>query len=329
MLLHYLSSFRRTVLVHGAGFMRTTAANANDKDELEWREWHIHDRCENEQDDEFLFNFFSSKDDSTLQTNALEIKSSVTMGSGATIGSSIRISIRDYETFQNSTGLSLCRGAYVLAQYLIDHPQTVCDKVGVVELGAGVGLCGLLAHLLGARRVVLTDGDTSVLENMRYNVKTNIATDTGATCSCIKSSSVSCHQLIWGRQNAEAFVKRHGKQSVILGSDILYMIPSLEPLWQTVDELLPAATAAADNQDSDSAVGGVFVYAQASMSHLSVEEVLNAAQKYGFVLEDKRDTYEGLFVFRRGPQSQRAQERCNKNERHIATSSKHLQWSNL
>lgn len=36
----------------------------------------------------------------------------------------------------------------------------------VLELGAGVGVAGLIAHKTGAAVVVMTDGDSSVLEHL-------------------------------------------------------------------------------------------------------------------------------------------------------------------
>eukprot|EP00953_Heterococcus_sp_UTEX-ZZ885_P019678 10986-Heterococcus_DN1.PRE.2 len=42
------------------------------------------------------------------------------------------------------------------------------------KLGAGLGLVGLVAHKLGAARVVLTDGDDSALQLMQANVAANV-----------------------------------------------------------------------------------------------------------------------------------------------------------
>ena len=45
----------------------------------------------------------------------------------------------------------------------------------VLELGAGLGECGILAYKLNlARRVIITDGDTDVLQQMRKNVDYNL-----------------------------------------------------------------------------------------------------------------------------------------------------------
>ena len=59
-----------------------------------------------------------------------------------------------------------------MKDYLLEHPTLLKDKY-IVELGAGVGLCGIVAHKLGAKRVLLTDGDKTVLKNLRYNVQRN------------------------------------------------------------------------------------------------------------------------------------------------------------
>ncbi|POM64969.1 Hypothetical protein PHPALM_19424 [Phytophthora palmivora] len=48
-------------------------------------------------------------------------------------------------------------GALVLCEFLEAHDQEVVQGRDVIELGAGCGLCGLVAATLGAKTVVLTD----------------------------------------------------------------------------------------------------------------------------------------------------------------------------
>jgi Predicted methyltransferase len=128
------------------------------------------------------------------------------------------IILRGASEITNSTGLGLWRGAEVLASFLASHPDMVRDKC-VLELGAGQGLCGLVAHHVGASKVLLTDGDTAVLKNLRYNVNLNTTTkESGRNndkCSSSSSSSssnnnnmVSCPQFIWGR-NTSDFLKTY------------------------------------------------------------------------------------------------------------------------
>ena len=58
-----------------------------------------------------------------------------------------------------------------LAVYLEQQPWLVQGKT-VLELGAGAGLPGLVAAILGARKVCLTDyPDTDLIENLASNVK--------------------------------------------------------------------------------------------------------------------------------------------------------------
>jgi predicted nicotinamide N-methyase len=52
------------------------------------------------------------------------------------------------------------------------NTNTIQQK-NVLELGAGLGLCGILAYYLQAANVVLTDVDTDALKFMRANVATN------------------------------------------------------------------------------------------------------------------------------------------------------------
>jgi len=125
---------------------------------------------------------------------------------------------------------------------------------------------------LKAAKVVLTDGDTDTLENLRRNVQSN----------CADTQTVLCRQLVWGR-NVESFVKNIGHFDTILGSDIIYVEEILEPLWQTVDQVLAA--------------NGSFLLAYARRN-VSIDLVLAEATKHGFVWETPKEA-EGVFVFTR------------------------------
>jgi hypothetical protein len=103
-----------------------------------------------------------------------------------------------YPMFLQSTGLTLWKSSKTLCSHLCSNSNIVRDK-SVIELGAGLGLAGIVAQKLGAQKVVLTDGDTDTLDNMRENVSTNIETHDGE-----ENDSIICKQLLWGR-NVEDF----------------------------------------------------------------------------------------------------------------------------
>ncbi|KAI1317744.1 hypothetical protein EDD11_007918 [Mortierella claussenii] len=58
------------------------------------------------------------------------------------------------------------------AEYLISHPELVAGK-SVVDIGCGVGFLGIACAFLGAKKVVLTDGNTEVLAMARQNIGYN------------------------------------------------------------------------------------------------------------------------------------------------------------
>lgn len=64
----------------------------------------------------------------------------------------------------------LWNGAKFIADYLEDEPGRVRGKA-VLELGAAAGLPSLVAGILGARKVVMTDfPDPELVENMQKNI---------------------------------------------------------------------------------------------------------------------------------------------------------------
>jgi predicted nicotinamide N-methyase len=137
-------------------------------------------------------------------------------------------------------------------------------------LGAGLGLCGILAHKLEADQVYLTDGDVETMENMRNNVFERNKCD---------PVTVSCPQLIWGE--SEQYPPR--PVETILAADIIYVTEILEPLWETVSSVL--------------APEGQFVLGYARRN-VPVDLVLEHATKHGFIWTCPADA-EGVFVFRR------------------------------
>jgi predicted nicotinamide N-methyase len=131
------------------------------------------------------------------------------------------------------------------------------------------GLPGIVAHrVLGAESVLVTDGDYDALNNLERNVSANRwQPEKGDERSTAHSNTISCLQLIWGRA-VGAFLEAHGKQDVVLAADCVYMVPSLKPLWATIDALLE------DN--------GIFVYAQTAASAVPLKDFSEMVEFYGF-----------------------------------------------
>ena len=130
----------------------------------------------------------------------------------------------EHERIFDSTGLTLWRASKLLCQFMCTNYTKIRNK-SVIELGSGLGLCGLLAYHLGARNVVMTDGDTDVLTEMRLNVDANLKSedvkkrDSSSSSSSSSSSPMSskpsqeilpCHQLRWGKEYTKKF-----KQEII------------------------------------------------------------------------------------------------------------------
>lgn len=198
------------------------------------------------------------------------------------------LELRGQSDYSNSTGVTVWLGSEIMSEYLQSYPTLVRQK-HVLELGAGLGLCGLIAHHLGARRVTLTDGDSEVLKRLRSNIQSNARKN---TCHII-----DCQQLIWGQQQT-AFAKTNGKYSVILASDCIYMTTSLNPFWQTVRSLL---------QDN-----GSLIYINLCASQAPTEQVLDVARKDGFVWSTFNYKSKPVYTFRLKPQT--TQRRFDNND---------------
>ena len=72
--------------------------------------------------------------------------------------------------------------AQVLSDFLLARPETVRGK-RVCELGAGLGLCSILAAKLGAASVLCTDGSEVAVENCHENVRHNLNAERSTCCA--------------------------------------------------------------------------------------------------------------------------------------------------
>eukprot|EP00747_Dinoflagellata_sp_TGD_P208753 gnl/TRDRNA2_/TRDRNA2_82198_c0_seq1.p1 gnl/TRDRNA2_/TRDRNA2_82198_c0~~gnl/TRDRNA2_/TRDRNA2_82198_c0_seq1.p1 ORF type:complete len:235 (-),score=28.15 gnl/TRDRNA2_/TRDRNA2_82198_c0_seq1:164-868(-) len=101
----------------------------------------------------------------------------------------------------------------------------------VLELGAGMGLPGLLAALHGAH-VVLTDGHLGAVKLLQEGVKSNR----------LETAAVEVRQLIWGSPVA-SWASGDQAFDLVIAADVIYYEQALNPLFETARAALhPGAT---------------------------------------------------------------------------------------
>ncbi|KAF0045727.1 hypothetical protein F2P81_002256 [Scophthalmus maximus] len=119
--------------------------------------------------------------------------------------------------------------AVVMCMYL-ELGEVELKGKAVIELGAGTGLVGIVAALLGAA-VTITDRQPA-LEFLSANVKANLPPDT--------RGSASVSELSWG-QGLDLYPA--GGFDLVLGADIVYLEDTFVPLLRTLEHLCSDATA--------------------------------------------------------------------------------------
>ncbi|NP_001290976.1 protein N-lysine methyltransferase METTL21A [Esox lucius] len=119
--------------------------------------------------------------------------------------------------------------AVVLCMYLELGQVELKGKVAI-ELGAGTGLVGIVAALLGAKKVTITDRKPA-LDFLAANVKENIPPD--------QLAAVEVSELIWG-QGLERYPE--GGFDIVLGADIVYLEDTFPSLLQTMNYLCSNST---------------------------------------------------------------------------------------
>jgi|EP00970_Alexandrium_tamarense_P020006 predicted nicotinamide N-methyase len=242
-----------------------------------WREHRVHAYEEEKGVDEqvFLFNLFEKGEDETLiyEYNMPECTKNRLKSS-----SNVTITLTGRSDMSTSTGLAVWGGAEVLCRYIAEQKESdmlISKGSRVLELGAGLGLCGLLlAQCFTPATVVLSDGDVDVLKRLVLNTQQN-------------ASPATVSQLVWG-QNLNIFKQQHGVFDVILATDCVYMTPSLFPLWKTIDHLLCRESSA------------VFIYVNVCASQVPMDKVLALASQFGFTwTQPTHSDFRDVFMFRR------------------------------
>lgn len=139
------------------------------------------------------------------------------------------------------TGDSLWHGSLELVKYLLQNPELVRDR-NVLELGAGLGLVGIVSAALGATSVTITDLECQqslIQQNVQLNESlwslpcssssssNNIIGDTVSSIPEYNNKVITrVHRF--GEFNAE-WETGKGKYDIILASDIGYDVELHEP----------------------------------------------------------------------------------------------------
>lgn len=135
--------------------------------------------------------------------------------------------VRIGQEYSGDEGVVVWDAALVLAKYLERHQRRLkLDGAKVVELGAGTGVVGIAASVLGAN-VTITDLQR-VVPLMKKNIETNNEVIFG---------SVKAQTLVWGdKEQLQGII--NPQPHLILVSDCVYYEASLVPLVETLKTLL-------------------------------------------------------------------------------------------
>lgn len=130
------------------------------------------------------------------------------------------IELQITENLDGSLGGYFWPSARILAMYLLHNSHLFLGKA-VLELGAGLGVPGLLLGLLGAKSVLLTDNSKSIILNLTHNIAAN---------NCINCSA---EILSW-----EVELTDDIHADLIIGADLFYEPADFEALLCKVASIL-------------------------------------------------------------------------------------------
>lgn len=173
------------------------------------------------------------------------------------------------DVLEDGTGSCLWDAGVVLAEVLLARPQLVREK-RVVELGAGIGLTSICAHLCWPKELRVTDGNAGALATCKANFRRNgLLGDDG--------QSIRIEQMDWEDIMAGA-VGGAVEADVILAADVVY-----DP--RAVHELVGAiASVLQGSEGSSFALVANAVRTEETLSHF-----LSESRRSSLVVEDVTD----------------------------------------
>jgi hypothetical protein len=154
------------------------------------------------------------------------------------------------------TGLQLWAASLVLSRWLVDLAPQIRGK-GVIELGAGCGLCGIVAAKhCGATSVAITDLAEETMSNLRHNLSLN-----GLQApACLAQSVDWRNRTTWP-----------AAQPVIIGADLIYALEAVGPLVECINAML--------------APNGAFLYVCPETNRQGEQEFLTGLCASGFEVQ--------------------------------------------
>ena len=181
------------------------------------------------------------------------------------------------------TGYGVWFGAHNLTDYVMANLASFSGHA-VLEVGAGLGLCGIsVATMLqdgtaptsgGPLPIVLTDGEVELLPLLRENCAAN-------------QVAASVSKLWWGDEgDISAIEVAHPSGfGVVLGADLIYSTPqlaALPPLFATVSRLMARGADAR-------------FYLAVTRRSFGISDVLAVARAHGFRWSVGEDTIYDIF----------------------------------
>ncbi|XVF51900.1 hypothetical protein PTKIN_Ptkin04bG0221700 [Pterospermum kingtungense] len=136
--------------------------------------------------------------------------------------------VYDRATGRPLTGSWVWDSALVLSHWISTHLNI--QGKAVIELGAGAGLPGLTAALLGASRVMLTDVQP-LLPGLSKNVEANGFKE-----------RVEVKELVWGSDESVSEITASGTFDVVLMSDVFFDPEDMESLGRTLKRVCGQGT---------------------------------------------------------------------------------------
>jgi len=131
----------------------------------------------------------------------------------------------------HGTGATVWPASIVLLKYLELHSDKVKGK-NVIDLGSGTGITSMAAAILGAKRVVCTDGVENVVKLAQQNIS-KAYTQLGEEEQRSKRDCIEVQRYWWGSGSMnEQF------DTIIIADCVLPKLYPIAPLVDALDELM-------------------------------------------------------------------------------------------